>query len=178
MGLQWHDNTKELQILLGLHGPENVHWAVNLMEISKGIGDPGIVVYATDMIELTDEIASTLVPGGEADAVTVTDRGVIQLRQQITKKLQEYTNENGDRITLRRMLALAAFNNMPQDICFLAEDSMVNLIVLPLHNVQQNEGKSVDAHTGFRYVNRKVILSIFMIRACFILLEVEKKTHV
>uniref|UniRef100_A0A803NBN7 Uncharacterized protein n=1 Tax=Chenopodium quinoa TaxID=63459 RepID=A0A803NBN7_CHEQI len=111
LALQWHDPAKELRILLGFHGPENVPCAINLMEITKETGDPGIVVYATDMIELTDYIAATLAPGG-VDALEVTDEVTIQNRQQITTTLQEYVEENGDGITLRRAMALATFNNM------------------------------------------------------------------
>ncbi|XP_021738798.1 cation/H(+) antiporter 28-like [Chenopodium quinoa] len=156
LALQWHDPTKELRILLGFHGVENVPCAINLMEISKETGDPGIVVYATDMIELTDHIAATLVPGG-VDAIEVTDEVTIQNREQITTTLQEYLEKNGDGITLRRAMALATFNNMHQEICNLAEDSIISLIILPFHNGLPNDGKTNDSHVGFRYVNRKVL---------------------
>ncbi|XP_074269636.1 cation/H(+) antiporter 28 [Silene latifolia] len=155
LALQWHDPTKELRILIGLHGSENVPCAINLMEISKGTCDPGIVVYATDMIELTDQIAATLVPGG-VDGVTVTDKEVLQMREDITNSLQEYTKENEDCVTLLRAMALSTFNNMHQEICSLAEDSIISLLVLPFHNALQAGPKLVDGHTGFRYVNKKV----------------------
>ncbi|XP_021740861.1 cation/H(+) antiporter 28-like [Chenopodium quinoa] len=156
LALQWHNPTEELRILLCFHGPENVPCAINFMEISKGTGDPGILVYATDMVELTYQIADTLVPG-EIDSVEVTDSKVIRIREQITTALQEYIQNNGDGITLRRAMALATYNTMHQKICNLAEDSIISLIVLPFHN-----GPPIDEHTdsklaGFRYVNRKVL---------------------
>ncbi|KAK9706976.1 hypothetical protein RND81_07G164700 [Saponaria officinalis] len=152
LALQWHDPTKELRILIGLHGPENVPCAINLMEITKGTCNPGIVVYATDFIELTDQIAATLAPGG-ADVVNVTDQDVLQMRQDITNNLQEYIKENADCVTLCRAMTLSTFNNMHQEICGLAEDSMISLLVLPFHN----NLKLVDGHTGFRHVNKKVL---------------------
>lgn len=82
LALQWHDPTKELRVLLCFHGPENVSCAINFMEISKGKGEPGILVYATDMIELTDQIAATLVPGG-IDNVEVTDKTVVETREKL-----------------------------------------------------------------------------------------------
>lgn len=157
MALQWHDPTQELRILLCLHGAHNVPAATSFMEISQGMADPGIVVYAADMIELTDQIAATLAPGDGVDAVTVTDNAVIQMRQQITTSLQDYVKVNGAGISLRRMLALSPLSNMHQDICFLAEESHVSLIVLPFHKQLQADGKFDGGHAGFRYVNRKVL---------------------
>ncbi|XP_021749097.1 cation/H(+) antiporter 28-like [Chenopodium quinoa] len=156
LALQWQNPSEELRILLCFHGPENVPCAINFMEISKGTGDPGILVYATDIVQLTDQIADTLIPG-EMDDVEVTDSKVIQIRDQITTALQEYTDNYGDGITLRRAMALATYNTMHQEICNLAEDSIISLIVLPFHN-----SPPIDQHTdyklaGFRYVNRKVL---------------------
>ncbi|GAB4828070.1 hypothetical protein Ancab_034985 [Ancistrocladus abbreviatus] len=157
MALQWHDPSQELHILLCLHGPHNVPSATTFMEISQGAADPGIVVYATDMVELTDQIAATLAPGEGIDAVTVTDKSVIQMRHQITSELQEYVEESGVGVTLRRMLALSTFSNMHQDVCILAENSIVSLIVLPFHKGLQADGKMDTGHAGLRYVNRKVL---------------------
>ncbi|KNA11595.1 hypothetical protein SOVF_133650 [Spinacia oleracea] len=156
LALQWHDPTEQLRILLCFHGPENVPCFVNFMEISKGINDSGILVYATDMVELTDQIASTLISGG-ADNVEVTDKRVIQIREKITTALEEYTENNGDRVTIRRAMALATYNTMHQEICNLAGDSIVNLIVLPFHNGPSSDEQTYTNLTGFRYVNRKVL---------------------
>ncbi|KAK9748456.1 hypothetical protein RND81_02G058800 [Saponaria officinalis] len=156
LALQWHDPTKELRILIGLHGLENVSSTINLMEISKGTGDPGIVVYATDMIELTDQIAATLSPGG-MDVVNITDEEVLQMRDDITDALHKYTKDNEDCVTLCRAICLSTFNNMHQEICNLVDDSMISLLVLPFHNAFQGGVKQVDGHTGFRYVNKKVL---------------------
>ncbi|GAB2289042.1 hypothetical protein Dimus_023344 [Dionaea muscipula] len=161
MALQWHDPNQELRILLCLHGPQNIPSATSFMEISQGMADPGIIVYATDMIELTDQIAATLAPGEGVDAVTVNDKSVVQMRQNITTALQDYIEENGVCISLRRMLALSTVGNMHQDISILAEDSMISLIVLPFHKHLQADGKMDGGHTGFRYVNRKASLCIF-----------------
>ncbi|XP_050209006.1 cation/H(+) antiporter 28 isoform X2 [Mercurialis annua] len=155
--LQWLDPANELRILLCIHGHHNVASSVNFMEISKGASDPGILVYVTDMVELTEEIAATLVQNDGMDTVTVTDKQVTDMRDQITRSIQVYANENGDGITLRRMLALSTFNGMAQDICILAEDLMISLIILPFHKNQRSDGTLDGGHPGFRYVNRKIL---------------------
>lgn len=157
MALQLLDPSNELRILLCLHGPQNVRTTLNFMEISRGTADPGIVVYVTDMIELTNEIAATLVKGDGPDTVTVTDKAVVEMRNQVTAAVEAYMEEDGDGITLRRMLALSTFSGLPQDVCILAEDLMVALIILPFHKTLRSDGTLDQGHSGFRYVNRKVM---------------------
>ncbi|KAJ8899213.1 hypothetical protein K2173_012389 [Erythroxylum novogranatense] len=158
--LQLLDASNELRIQLCVHGQHNVPSTINLVEISRGTPDPGILVYVTDMIELTDEIAATLVQSSEGmNTVTVTDKEVTKMRDQITKRFQNYVDENSEGITLRRMLALSTFNNMAQDVCVLAEDLMVSLLILPFHKKQLPDGTLDGGHPGFRYVNRKVLRS-------------------
>ncbi|XP_065869654.1 cation/H(+) antiporter 28 isoform X2 [Euphorbia lathyris] len=157
--LQWLDPSTELRILLCLHGQHNVPATINFMEISRGTGDPGILVHVTDMVELTEQIAATLVQSDGIDTVTVTDKDVTEVRDHITQEIQAYVDNNRDGITVRRMLALSSFNGMAQDICILAEDLMVSLIVLPFHKKQLPDGTLDGGHPGYRYVNRKMLRS-------------------
>lgn len=156
MALQSLDPSKEVRILLGVHGPQDAPTAINFTEISRGTADPGIAIYLTDMIELTDNIAATLVRGDEEDTVTVTDQTVTEMREQVTAAAQAYIDHNSDGVKLRRLLALSTFSGMSQDICILAEDLMTALIILPFHKRQRADGTLDAGHPGFRYVNRKV----------------------
>lgn len=161
LGLQWLEPSQELRILLCLHGPQNLPSTINFLEISRGRPDPGIVVYVTDMIELTDQIAATLVQNEGVDTVTVTDKSVMDIRDQITTEFQSYVDDDGEGITVKRMLALSTFSGMSQDICILAEDLMITLIILPFHRSQRDNGTLDGGHPGFRYVNRKVTSNNF-----------------
>uniref|UniRef100_A0A2N9F0Q8 Uncharacterized protein n=1 Tax=Fagus sylvatica TaxID=28930 RepID=A0A2N9F0Q8_FAGSY len=156
MALQLLDPSNELRLLLCVHGPQDVPTAINFMEISRGTAEPGIVIYLTDMIELTDQIAATLVHD-DVNTVSVTDKSVTEMREQVTTAAQAYVDQNSDGVTLRRLLALSTFNVMPQDLCILAEDLMVALIILPFHKRQRADGTLDAGHSGFRYVNRKVL---------------------
>lgn len=161
MALQWLNPSNELRILLCLHGPQNVSSAMNFMGISRGPADPGILVYLTDMIELTDRIAATLAHTEGVDTLSVTDPTVVEMREQINNGVNTYLDEDGDGITVRRMLTLSTLNSMHQDVCILAEDLMVSLIVLPFHKQQEPGGRLNLGHSGFRHVNRKVCNEIF-----------------
>ncbi|GMI73910.1 cation/hydrogen exchanger 28 [Hibiscus trionum] len=160
MALQWLDPSSELRILLCLQGPHNLDSAINLVEISRGRPEPGLLVHVTDMIELTEQIAAAMAPGEGVDNITITDTSITEMRDQITHGFQTYIDEkrgSGGAIKLSRVLALSTFNNMPQDLCGLAEDLMVSLILLPFHKILNANGTLDEGHPGFRYVNRKLL---------------------
>ncbi|CAI9103039.1 OLC1v1001456C1 [Oldenlandia corymbosa var. corymbosa] len=157
MALQWLHPTNEFRILLCLRGSQNVTSAINFMEISRGPPDPGVMVYLTDMVELTDKVAATLKQGEGADALIVTDPEIVEMRDQITQTVDAYLSDLKDGIQQKRMLALSTINSMHQDLCILAEDLMVSLVVLPFHKQQEADGKLNGGHSGFRHVNRKVL---------------------
>lgn len=156
MALQWLSPSSELRVMMCLHGAQQVGAAANLVAISRGPSDPGILVHLTDMVELTDRIAATLAHNEGLDTVTVTDPTVVEMREQITNGVQAYLDEDGDGITTRRLLALSTLSNMHQDVCILAEDLSISLIVLPFHKQQEPGGRLNLGHVGFRHVNRKV----------------------
>lgn len=162
MALQWLDPTNELRILLCVHGPQELPSAINFIEISRGRDDPAIMVYVTDMIELTEQIESTLVRNEGMEVATVTDKVVVEMRDQITSAIKTYEEEHSESgVTLRRMLALSSFSVMHQDISILAENLLVSLVVLPFHKYQASDGNMIEAQSKLRYVNRKVCTQIF-----------------
>ncbi|PSS09981.1 Cation/H(+) antiporter like, partial [Actinidia chinensis var. chinensis] len=88
---------------------------------------PRLIVYFTDMIELTDGVAATLAHGGGVEAVMVMDPAVMDMREDITKAVEAYVAEDGEGISVKRMMALVTMNSMHQDICILAEELGVSL---------------------------------------------------
>lgn len=157
MALQLLEPSSELKILLCLHGPQNVPAAINFMEISRGAADPGILVYVAEIIELTDQIEATIESGEGIQSTTVRDKAVIEMREQVTSSFQAYVDNDGEGITLKRTLAVSTINSMARNICVLAEDLMIALIILPFHRIQRQDGKLDTGNQGFRYVNRKVM---------------------
>nr|GMD74277.1 cation/H(+) antiporter 28 [Ipomoea batatas] len=159
MALQLLSASDELRVLLCLRGKQNVSCAINFIEISRGPVEPGIMIYLTEMIELTDMVAATMASnqGVVEDGVTVTDPEVIRLREEINSSVQAYVLERSEGINVKQMMALSTLNSMHQDVCILAEDLMVHLVVMPFHKNPTPDGKLDTGHSGFRHVNRKVL---------------------
>lgn len=153
MALQLLHPSNELRILLCIRDYEHVASTINLMEISRGLVEPGILVFLTDMVELTDKVAASL---SHDDGITISDPEVKKMRENIDSSLLTFMND-GEGIQLKRKLALATINNMHQDVCILAEDLLVSLIILPFHKQRERvDGKLNNGHSGFRHINRKV----------------------
>ncbi|KVI00705.1 Cation/H+ exchanger [Cynara cardunculus var. scolymus] len=148
MALQWLSPSNELRIVLCVHGPESIQSAINFMEISQGLPESRMTVYVNDMIELTENIASTLAQGEGVDAMTITDPGIIEMRENITNTIQGYVNEQCEGIEVRRMLTLCPLTSMHHDICTLAEDLLV------LRHAPCSVGVLVDRGLGSTQLSR------------------------
>ncbi|GMI74141.1 cation/hydrogen exchanger 28 [Hibiscus trionum] len=157
MTLQCLDPTSELRIMLCVHGPHNLPSSTNLLDISRGKPIPGLCVYVTDMVELTEKLAVTLKREGGTDNMVVTDMSVIDVREQITRAFQSHVDENNAGVTLCRSHVLSSFNGMAKDLIVLAEELMVSLILLPFHKRLNADGTHDSGTPGFRYVNRKLL---------------------
>ncbi|CAJ1934249.1 unnamed protein product [Sphenostylis stenocarpa] len=155
--LQLLQPSSELRIFLCIHGLDNVPASINFMEISRGPSDPGILIYVAEIIELTDHITATMESGEGVHTSTIKDRAVIEMRERVTSSFQAYVDNDGDGITLKRTLAVSTITNMAQNICVLAEELMIALIILPFHRNQRPDGKLDGGNRAFRYVNRKLL---------------------
>nr|CAD1843081.1 unnamed protein product [Ananas comosus var. bracteatus] len=153
MGLQFVSPTSELRIVMGLHGVENIPMAVKFIEAMRPeMGPEDLVVYAVDMVEMTERAAATLVKGEGPDAVTVGDEAIAAMRKEIGEALIAYQQENGDGLKIRRLLAVSSFSDMHKDICSCATDVGAVVIVLPFHKKQKMDGSMDNGHSGFRQV--------------------------
>ncbi|KAF7069779.1 hypothetical protein CFC21_075360 [Triticum aestivum] len=161
MGLQHHDPSTELRLVAGLRGPQEVPALAFLMESLRwGAGNGEIACYAVDMVQLTDQTASSIVKSGGLDGVTVVDEEVSEMRKLIGEALDAYQAEcggEGGKVKVRRLLALSSFPDMHSDLCICAEDAMAALILVPFHKAQCLDGTMDGGHFGFRLVNQKVL---------------------
>ena len=157
MGLQHHDPSGELRLVVGLHGPQDVSTLVCLMEALRCGGE--LAAYAVDMVQLTDQMAAAIVKSRGFDGVTVVDEEVSEMRKLIGEVLDAYQAECGGPggVRVRQLLALSSFPDMHNDICICAEDAMAALVLLPFHKAQRVDGSMDAGHFGFRLVNQKVL---------------------
>ncbi|KAK8923719.1 hypothetical protein KSP39_PZI019761 [Platanthera zijinensis] len=117
VGLQWCNMGGEMRILVGLHGPQDVPMALNVMKSMRGQADGfsgWLLVY---MVEMPDKAAASLVHRDGMDAITVTDEEIVEWREQIGSALEVYMEEIGDGVRIWRILDVSSFDDMHEDIC-------------------------------------------------------------
>lgn len=159
-GIQWHDAGEELRLVVGLHGPRNVPLAVGIIEAAR-VGTTSLAVYTMDMVQMTERAAAMLVHGQDLEEATVLDEQIMEMREHINSGLETYKEQLNDEdkkhLNIRRLLAIASFDDMHHDICNAAEDVKSVLIILPYHRRQMVGGGLSEGKTGFKNVNRKVL---------------------
>ncbi|XP_078179550.1 cation/H(+) antiporter 28-like [Carex rostrata] len=158
MGLQFQQLDAELRIVMGLHDPQNLPIMLTLVEAIRWNKEPNkVTLYASDMIELTERAAATLVKGEGSDPVEVTDEEIMDMRNQIGEALDKFREQTNDEINVRRLLAISSFDDMYKDICMCAEDAKAVLIIIPSHKSQKIDGSMDTGHPGFQLVNQKIL---------------------
>ncbi|KAG9450125.1 hypothetical protein H6P81_010090 [Aristolochia fimbriata] len=158
--LQLISPESRLRMMVCVQGPEQVPGMIRLIEATKGAPtSEGLVVHALDLVELTERAAATLTYGSGPEAVEVSDEAIVVMREQITAAYQTYLagNGNGNRISLRRHLAISNYSNMHLDVCNAAQDAASTFIVMPFHKKQRADGSMDDGNPELRAVNKKVL---------------------
>ncbi|KAL9663205.1 hypothetical protein QQ045_028044 [Rhodiola kirilowii] len=139
MALQFLDPSAEVKLMLCVNNPENVAAAISLMHISRGAAEQEIVVFLIDMVE-------------ESGGTRVED-GVV--RDAIAKEIKACWID--DRIVIKNKMVVSTLNSLPNDICELAENLGVSLILLPFHHVGSPIGKVDERHSALHHVNKKIL---------------------
>uniref|UniRef100_A0A7N0T6B6 Cation/H+ exchanger domain-containing protein n=1 Tax=Kalanchoe fedtschenkoi TaxID=63787 RepID=A0A7N0T6B6_KALFE len=151
--LQSLDPLSELKLMICVHRQQNVPAAMNFIQISRGSVQLGIGVFMTDMVETAEEVIVTkMVAGGEA-LLRVKDG---QVREEIASEIDVWSLEEPG-IQIMRKMVVSSINSMHVDICALAEELKVSIIVLPFHKAHKNDGVLDEGHSGFHVVNKKVL---------------------
>ncbi|KAF9599099.1 hypothetical protein IFM89_033706 [Coptis chinensis] len=154
------DNKKELRILACVHGPSNVPSLINLIESTRGgTKKSPLKLYVMHLLELTERSSSIVMlhrvrrnglpfwnklrKGESLDRVAVAFQAYGQL----------------GRVNVRPMTAISALSTMHEDVCQVAEDKRVTMLILPFHKRWKTDGDVAMENMGpaWRSVNQKIL---------------------
>ena len=76
--------------------------------------------------------------------------------EQITHAFETYEQHAGG-VSIQPATAMSAYSNMHEDVCSLAEEKRVALIILPFHKQQTVDGGMEVTNPGMRTVNQEVL---------------------
>ncbi|KAI3903922.1 hypothetical protein MKW92_047365 [Papaver armeniacum] len=75
---------------------------------------------------------------------------------QILNAFENY-EENAAFVTVQSLTAMSPYSTMHEDICNLAEDKRVSIVIIPFHKQQTIDGRMEEPNPAFRTVNHNVI---------------------
>ncbi|KAL7133819.1 hypothetical protein ABFS83_12G165500 [Erythranthe nasuta] len=156
------NSSDELRILACIHGPANIPSLVNFIESTRSTTKSSrLKVYITHLVELTERSSSIImVRRWRKNGFPFINRlrQVTELSNQVALAFQVYSQLG--RVIIRSAKAISSLATMHEDICHVAEEKMVAMIVLPFHKRWrkidgQDEVENVGQ--GWRGVNRRVL---------------------
>ncbi|KAM6574632.1 cation/H(+) antiporter 20 [Cannabis sativa] len=149
----------ELRILACVHGPSNAASLISLVESSRSTKKSMLKLFIMQLVELTERSSSIImvhrVRKNGLPFFNVFRRG--DWHSRVAGAFQTYGQLG--RVSVRPTTAISALSTMHQDICHVAEEKRVAMIILPFHkqwNGADDESLQNMGH-GWRGVNQMVL---------------------
>ncbi|XVE61853.1 hypothetical protein DITRI_Ditri06bG0072300 [Diplodiscus trichospermus] len=150
---------EELRILACIHGPGDVPSLINLIESIRSTKKSQLKLYVMHLVELTDRSSSiVMVQQARKNGFPFVNRfrrG--KSYDQIPATFEAYGQLG--RICIRHSTAISTLSAMHVDICHVAEDRRVAMIILPFHKQWRGVGEEAMENLGhgWREVNQRVL---------------------
>uniref|UniRef100_A0A5B7BY04 Uncharacterized protein n=1 Tax=Davidia involucrata TaxID=16924 RepID=A0A5B7BY04_DAVIN len=148
----------ELRILACVHEMHNVAGITNLLEASNATKRNPICVFALQLIQLTGHGATALlmvhtIPKSDSQS---SRTGAQTQSDQIITAFETLEKECSG-VSVLPLTAMSSYTTMHEDICSIAEDKRVSIIILPFHKRQTIHNKMEDTNPAYKDVNDNVL---------------------
>ncbi|KAL5719462.1 hypothetical protein ACHQM5_012234 [Ranunculus cassubicifolius] len=145
-------NNTEFRILTCIYQDYNVPSVIGLLQASNATDESPINLHLLHLIELRRVAPPLLISHKENDGHSI----YYNRSKHIIKAFQSFVKPYNKRISLCSFSALSPSETMHQDICSLAVDKRISLIILPFHRQFDVDGL-MEAKATIRNVNSSVL---------------------
>lgn len=153
------DSKKELRILACVHGSSNVPALINLIESTRGgTKKSPLKLYVMHLVELTERSSSiVMVQRARRNGRPFWNRRGNGDLDRVGVAFQAYGQLG--RVQVRPMTAISALSTMHEDVCSVAEEKRVTMMILPFHKRGRIDGDMSMENMGpaWRSVNQNVL---------------------
>jgi hypothetical protein len=152
----------EFLILACVHSMRNVSGIITLLQASIANGLSPVCIFAVHLVELTGRASSMLIVhdtyGKSSDNKGNSTAGRIRAAHpdSILGAFESLESKSNG-VSVHPLTAVSAFDSMHEDICSLAEDKRVILILIPFHKQPTIDGGMEDSNPALRGVNQHVL---------------------
>ncbi|XP_047337414.1 cation/H(+) antiporter 18-like [Impatiens glandulifera] len=133
-------NKSPLRILACFHTNRNIPSLLNLIEASRGTSG-GLHVYAMHLIELTER----------SSAIRMVQRAEKNGLNQIIVAFEDFNLLS--KVSIKSKTGISRMSNMYEDICTMAENKRVSIIILPFHKHQRLDGQFEITRSEYKQMN-------------------------
>lgn len=155
----------ELRILACLHSSGNVPSLITLTESTRSTKNSSLKLFVMHLVELTERSSSIMMvqrARKNGFPFFARFRKASEWRDQMAAAFQAYSQLG--RVKVRPTTAVSSLATMHEDICHVADDKRVTMIILPFHRNWRLFGGGDDKEEveenvghGWRVVNQRVL---------------------
>lgn len=152
----------DLRILACVHGPGNISSLINLIESTRSVNKTQLKLYILHLVELTERSSSiVMVQRFRKNGLPFVSRFNYRVRafhERVAVAFRAYGQMG--HVVVRTTTAISALPTMHEDICHVAKEKRVPIIILPFHKRWiKTDGPDVIENVGhgWRGVNQRVL---------------------
>ncbi|KAL8539815.1 hypothetical protein ACS0TY_001426 [Phlomoides rotata] len=146
----------EFRVLVCVHTPRNVPTIINLLEASHPTKKSPICTYVLHLVELTGRASAMLI----VHTTRKSGRPALNRTQaqsdHIIHAFENFEQHSGF-VSVNPLTAISPYSTMHEDICDVAEDKRVALIIIPFHKQQTVDGGMEATNPAIRTINQNVL---------------------
>ncbi|XP_020202663.1 cation/H(+) antiporter 15 [Cajanus cajan] len=148
----------ELRVLVCIHTPRNVPTMVNLLEATHPHKRSPICAYVLHLVELTGRASAMLIVHANRQSGGPALNKTQAQTDHIITAFQNFEEHVGH-VQVQPLTAISSYSTMHEDICNLAEEKRVSMVIIPFHKQQTVDGEMEDTIPQFRMVNHNLLQS-------------------
>lgn len=146
----------ELRVLACVHTTGNVSGIISLLQVSNATKLSPITIFALHLVELTGRASAMLIVHSRRKSGANNPTRAQADSNLIINAFQAFENDN-HLVTVQPLTAMSLYGTMHEDICSLAQDKRVALILLPFHKHPIVDGRMEDENGAYRDINLNVL---------------------
>ncbi|KAL2341972.1 hypothetical protein Fmac_009912 [Flemingia macrophylla] len=146
----------EFRVLVCIHTPRNVPTIVNLLEATHPNKRSPIYAYVLHLVELTGRASAMLIVHANRQSGGPALNKTQAHTNHIITAFQNF-EEHVDHVQVQPLTVISPYSSMHEDICSLAEEKRVSMVIIPFHKQQTVDGEMEDTIPQFRMVNHNLL---------------------
>ncbi|KAI3995322.1 hypothetical protein MKX01_032124 [Papaver californicum] len=154
---------KVLRLLACVHGPGNVPSLINLIESTPATNKSPLKLYVMHLVELTERSSAIIMVqrARKNGFFFINTKKPIKGESQDRVFIAFEAYGQLGRVDVRPMTTISALPTMHEDICHVAEEKRVTMLILPFHKqghqVENGNAEMENVGPGWRTVNQRVL---------------------